>query len=311
MPIQLLAGLFPAYNTVVSLSFVAGGFGAYLLARYAIVKAGWSGRWIIWPAFLAGVIYGFSPFHFAHLLGHMQVLSLEWIPFAVLGLVRSLDQMDAGRPTAGRIARTAIMPALFLILVGLCDWYYAMYVSFFTALLLVYRLIGRRLRWSHLAVIGLAWLAFLIILAPLWLPMAREAGQADYMVPSEAQARALSADLLAFVAPNEFHPIWGEAAKRFGDRLPISQSERVIFAGYLPLLLGGLATWKLGRRSRFWWVAVLTFVICAWARCCTSLENRSSLAPASPSRFRICWHIVSCQSFASLAPSPVSTSWSW
>jgi hypothetical protein len=263
LPIQLAADLFPAYNTVVYFSFVAGAFGAYLLARYALLKAGWHGRWTVWPAALAGVIYGFSPFHFAHLLGHMQVLSLQWLPFAALGLLRGLDQLDAGRPGVGRIVRAAAMPALFLILVGLCDWYYAFYISLFTAVLLVYRLIARRLRWPHLAAIGLAWLAFLVILAPMWLPMAREAGQADYMVPDESQALDLSADLLAFVTPSEFHPIWGEAASRFGSRLPTSRSERVLFAGYLPLLLGGLAACKLGRRSRFWWVATLAFVICA------------------------------------------------
>ena len=35
-------------------------------------------------AFAAGVIFTFSPFHIAHLLGHMQVISLEWIPFYAL-----------------------------------------------------------------------------------------------------------------------------------------------------------------------------------------------------------------------------------
>ena len=36
LPIQLVFGLLPAYNTAVLFSFVIGGFGAYLLALYAL-----------------------------------------------------------------------------------------------------------------------------------------------------------------------------------------------------------------------------------------------------------------------------------
>ena len=263
LPIQLLFGLFPAYNTVVYFSFAVGAFGAYLLARYALRKAGWHERWAIWPAIMAGVIYGFSPFHFAHLLGHMQVLSLEWLPFSVLALLRGLDQLDGASVSGRRIMRAAAQTAIFLILVGLCDWYYAMYIGLFSGLVIVYRLLARQFAWRYLAMIALAWLTFLVVLSPMWIPMAQEVRRAGYMVPDETQALDLSADLLAFVTPNEFHPLWGDAASEFAGRFASTASERIIFAGYLPLALGLLATWKLGRRSRFWWVATLTFVICA------------------------------------------------
>ena len=83
LPVQLAWGLLPAYNSVVLFSFAVGGFGAYLLARQVLGP----GRGRL-PAFAAGVIFTFSPFHIAHLLGHMQVISLEWIPFYALYLVR-------------------------------------------------------------------------------------------------------------------------------------------------------------------------------------------------------------------------------
>ncbi len=44
--------------------------------------------------------------------------------------------------------------------------------------------------------------------------MLREATQFDFMVPEPEQSRILSADLLAFVTPQEFHPLWGEWARR-------------------------------------------------------------------------------------------------
>ena len=45
------------------------------------------------------------------------------------------------------------------------------------------------------------------------MPMVREARATDYMVPDSAQSRTFSADLLAFVTPQGFHPLWGEWAR--------------------------------------------------------------------------------------------------
>ncbi len=86
LPIQLVFGLLPAYNAAVLLSFTLGGLGAYLLARYVLGPG--SSRL---AAFAAGVIFTFSPFHIAHLLGHMQVISLEWIPFYALYLLKTVQ----------------------------------------------------------------------------------------------------------------------------------------------------------------------------------------------------------------------------
>ena len=38
------------------------------------------------------------------------------------------------------------------------------------------------------------------------------------MVPDPAQSRTLSADLLAFVTPQGFHPLWGEWARKASSR---------------------------------------------------------------------------------------------
>ena len=125
LPIQLIGGLLPAYNTVVFFSWAIGGYGVYLLTAWLIrdQKADSRGQKTegqktegqktegqktegqktedrrqqtrttspLAP-FLAGVIFTFSPFHMAHLLGHMQVMSLEWIPFYVLYLLRAIEE---------------------------------------------------------------------------------------------------------------------------------------------------------------------------------------------------------------------------
>ena len=92
LPLQLAWGLFPAYNSAVLFSFAMSGLGAYLLARYVLGPH--SSRL---AAFAAGIIFTFSPFHIAHLLGHMQVISMEWMPFFALYLLRTVESEWANR----------------------------------------------------------------------------------------------------------------------------------------------------------------------------------------------------------------------
>ena len=110
LPVQLVFGLLPAYNTAVLFSFVIGGFGAYLLALYAlrgIANRASKPSAISHSAFPQFRIHHSSfivphfllrlhcrpdlrlfPLHFAHLLGHLQLIALQWIPFYVLYLLR-------------------------------------------------------------------------------------------------------------------------------------------------------------------------------------------------------------------------------
>ena len=149
LPIQLAFGLFPTYNAIVLFSFAVSGLGAYLLARHVLGPG--SSRL---AALGAGVIFAFSPYHFAHLLGHMQLVSMEWVPFYALYLLRTVDAASIDG-TTDRIDRSALPAArrngliavFFLTLVALCDWYYVLYCLIFTAVALAWQIIfsvGRR-----------------------------------------------------------------------------------------------------------------------------------------------------------------------
>ena len=46
-------------------------------------------------AFVAGAIFTFAPYHIAHLLGHMQLIALEWLPFFALYLLRAVQTSSA------------------------------------------------------------------------------------------------------------------------------------------------------------------------------------------------------------------------
>jgi hypothetical protein len=106
----LLAGGGPllAHNLVALLTFPLCGLGAYLLCLELYGSA--------WGAWLAGLAYAGCAYRFAHLV-HVQSLSMQWLPFALLYLHRSARD--------GR-TRDLVLLAAFSTLQALSSGYYAL-----------------------------------------------------------------------------------------------------------------------------------------------------------------------------------------
>lgn len=279
LPIQLSAGLILAYNAVIFGSWVLGGYGLFLLARWVLRASGndspGSGSTLraLAPPFLAGTIYTFSPFHMAHLLGHMQVLSLEWLPFYILYLLRATQRIRQSQ--AWR--RDALLAGFFLVLVGLCDWYYVLYLFLFTGLYLVWQWGRIGLALAHrrpgissdraLLAVPLpaltAGLLFLVLLSPILVPMIREALQFKFMQRPVTDLYILSASVMDFLIPNRLHTLFRPQSFRWIGNQIAPVSERTISVGYLPLLLALFAAWQDRRRSGFWLASALFFLLMA------------------------------------------------
>lgn len=98
------------YNLVVIFSFVVGGLTAFLLAHHVTNS--------YWASVIAGFLFTFSSFHFAHLEGHLQMVSFEWIPLFILLWFKLVS-----KPTIP----LSICAAIVLFLVILCDFYFFFY----------------------------------------------------------------------------------------------------------------------------------------------------------------------------------------
>ena len=284
LPLQLNFGLAIAYNSVVFFSFVFAGYGGYLLSLYTLSQTNLSGQTAIrLAAFAGGLVFTMSPFHMAHLLGHMQVFSMVWPPLYILSLIRTL-QPRAGGP--GRNTwRDSALACLFLILATLVDWYHMLYLLIFTSIAVMWT-IG--LRWRRLStrrrstngsrqglfshpLFQTLWpvlaigLGFVVILSPLLIPMILEATARPDLETGLAQNITLSADLLAFFTPSEMHPLWGAWAKTIAGTFTTTTSERLIFAGFVPLALTIYAITRQWHQIvvKFWTLVVLLFFLLA------------------------------------------------
>jgi len=113
-----------AYNVLFLGSFVLCAWGAYLLAVLLTRDAR--------AAFLAGLVYGFSPYRMVHIY-HLNLLCGMWIPLALVCWERV-------RRGARGDARYWVGVGLFIVLQALSALYYAAFLSVALALLLLVQL---------------------------------------------------------------------------------------------------------------------------------------------------------------------------
>jgi hypothetical protein len=241
LPLQLALGEpILAYNLSLLLTFPLAAFGMYLLALR------WTGR----PeaAFLGGLIFAFSPYRFAA-MAHLQLLTLHWLPFALLFLDRLL-RPPANRPRSQASHRAnGLAFALFLLLQLLASWYLALYTGLIIGLYVVVhgslgRVTGRQLAQLGASLVGVALLT--LPLAWPYLSLLDALGQARPLALTLSLA-AVPADYLA-AAPSNW--LFGELTGPFRQRPGFSE-ENTLFVGlFAPLLalvgLAGLA----GRQFR-------------------------------------------------------------
>ena len=261
IPLQLAGlDLITTYNLILLLSFVIGGYGAYLLCRYLTRND--------WASFVGGAVFAFAPYHMAHLFGHMNLASLQWMPFYVLLLLKAADTPGGGRHYIRSGALYAAGAGALLALNAYTEWLYAIFLVMLTGVLVAWRVLlpserrtarAARLGWAE-GVLRLALLVgtFVVLTAPVLFPMLDEARKGYAQQPPQ-EVLFYSADLVSALLPSELHPVWGKAVERAVQNIPPylplkNPSERVLTVGFVALALGLFALWRLRRERyvRFW-----------------------------------------------------------
>lgn len=237
-PLQVAIGLVPLYNTLFLLSYILSGYFTYLLGMALFRR-----RTV---AFVGGVIFAFCAYRGMRGLGHLSLLTTEWMPLALL-----LALQCWRRPSWQRGAATGIVTAL----VALSSPYYV--GLFLLPVLMMGGLYLVATRWRQLwraalwraAIIG-AVIAFTITF-PFYFSMLLMITEIHTVNQDLALSAWLySADLLSWVLPPGFHPLWGGLTSPFYANFTTpNMMETTVFVGFLPLLFA-LATFVLRRPLR-------------------------------------------------------------
>ncbi|MFH0859941.1 MAG: hypothetical protein V1921_01960 [Candidatus Altiarchaeota archaeon] len=183
--------LIGSYNILVLLSFLIAAYGMFLLAYYLI------GDKI--SAFVAGIIFAFSPYHYAEALaGHLNLLSIQWIPFYVLYLLKMRGDSNW---------KNVVLSSFFLLLVALCSWQYMGFM-----LLTAFLFSAHFYREGDIGFVKntvKSTFLFAILVAPFFYPTLK------IILAGEARRSSLyaiicySSDMFSYLLPSQFHPLFG------------------------------------------------------------------------------------------------------
>ncbi len=269
IPLQEAFGLVVANNLLLLSSFFLSGYGAFLLAKDLLRRFASSGdgRWETGAAAVAAAIYAFSSAKlFYAALGQFNIASSQWIPFAVLYLLRTAEAT-----TLHEARRYGLLAGLFLAFQLASELTFASFLLLFWALLILWRLgelwQQRRLRAGLSPLFvgnGVAAALFLLALAPFLAAMAPDlAAEGNFFGEGGGFADLFSADLLGYLMPVRLNPFFGALAQ--GMAFPNDKGQH-IYVGYVTGFLAWVGFAVLMRRPGaprrsgwFWGVVTLFF----------------------------------------------------
>jgi len=195
------------YNVLFLSTFVLSGLGMYLFVREVTANTR--------AAFIAGLLYAFAPLRVPQ-FAHLQVLSSQWMPFALYGLRRFFDTRRIP-PLAGGGAA--------LVAQNLSCGYFLLFFAPCVVAYVLFEIVSRRL-WGDVRVwlgLGVTAVSVTFLTLPFLLPYV-ELRQLGFPPRSYYEIVTYSADVYSYwTAPSESR-LWGRAIRSFpkpeGDLFP-------------------------------------------------------------------------------------------
>ncbi len=236
LPVYALTGnIILSYNLLFLSTFVLSGLGTYLFVREVTGSAR--------AGLIAGLIYAFAPYRVPQ-FAHLQVLSSQWMPFALYGLRRYFDAVAQGEyGVAGEGGRRTVPLPLIgagaaLVAQNLSNGYFMLFFSPAVAAYVLFEIATRRLWrdvrvWTALAATG----AIVAVLSlPFFLPYL-QLRRLGFPARPLAEVATYSADVFSYLtAPPESH-VWGRAMRAFpkpeGDLFPTLTALALASIGFL------------------------------------------------------------------------------
>ena len=227
LPIYWLTGnIILCYNLLFISTFALSGFGTYLLVRDLTGDKR--------AAFIAGLVYGFLPYRIAS-VPHVQVMSSQWMPFALWGLnrfVTAIPSPDSRFPSYAAL----VFGTAALVMQNWSCGYYLLYFAPFVPLFVVHRMWTHdKLKdvrlWASLAAAGAA---TLVLSLPFLFPYQRASEAFGFQRPF-GEVVLFSANVWSYITASENVRLWGKALRFY----PHGEGET--FLGFVPWLLASVA----------------------------------------------------------------------
>jgi hypothetical protein len=245
LPLQALIGEGAAYSLHFLLIIIFNGFAGYLLVREL------TGSFL--AGFIGSLIIAFWPYALSH-QDHPNLIFIAWIILALLFLKRFFDRQRK---------RDLLLAAVCIALIGLTRWQLLIIGGFIIGLYILCRLANDKF-YRNPRFIGLLTLIFLLaflIMIPLLLPIFIALTSQSVSSNLFREVAPFSTDLLSYLTPNLYHPLWGKTVSDIYANFPVHTT--VPFLGFTALLLAIIGIFTKWSRSRFWLVTALLYILLA------------------------------------------------
>lgn len=225
IPLTMIWGPVVAYNVTLLLSFVMTGFGTYLWLRTLTGS--------IPAALVAGVIAAFLPFRFAHLPGHLSIISTHWVPFMFYAFERFLRE---------KRIRHAVLLGVCTGMVALSSWYYAYHAAL---MLPIYALVRSRPWREHWDAAwwrgaGAAVVSAAVLVVPFLIPYLGVRARGG-LTRGFGDMEFWSLNPYDFFLPNFYNPWFTDFMQTWFPRHAAEWVERGVTVGYTALALALVA----------------------------------------------------------------------
>ena len=227
LPVYWLTGnIILCYNLLFVSTFALSAFGTYLLV-YDLTGDRRA-------AFIAGLVYGFLPYRISA-VPHLQVMSSQWMPFALWGLNRFITMVpDPGSRVPAY--RALLLGTGALVLQNWSCGYYLLYFAPFAPLFVIHRMWSLGTLRTVRTWIGLIAAAggTLVLTLPFLLPYAQAQREFGFQRPF-SEVVQFSANVWSYVTASENVWLFGKALRYY----PHGEGEA--FLGFVPWLLALVA----------------------------------------------------------------------
>lgn len=246
VPLQYIFSLTTTYNILLFFNFAFNGFATYFLAYYLTKNK--------FASFIAGYILAFSPYMFAHAQGHLNLLSFGWLVLFILYFIKMAQNETDWK-----------LPALFLVITGLADWYYFFYLGIIVVFTLFFYSVTNRKIFSKVFIKNLiiSLVIGFLILSPylgamLYLNIKTHEFDQIVHLPTD-----YSIDLSAFFLPNVTWFFFKKYFYRFWYIWHWTW-ENIGFLGYSIIALFLYTLIKIRKKIVYFWV-LLVLIFCVLA----------------------------------------------
>jgi hypothetical protein len=238
------------YNTIKIFAFVMSGLTMYWFSYYMTRS--------FWGSILAGFIFTFSAYHFLHAQGHLQLVSLEWIPLFILCWYILITRPH---PVI------AVAAAMVLWMVVLCDYYYFFYCILTAIFIFIwYAIINKNIRFILKKQYFVPLAIFSVVALLLIGPIVGSLLVSNYHDPLVGihTAASYSLDIFALIIPGQ-NWLFNQWTRSYWSLLPGGNTENSVYLGITAFILVGYVWIKRKtlepnvEKQIYLWLATMVF----------------------------------------------------